>query len=152
MMTEAQPRSSVTRLRTKRPTPPASRRILFVDDQILVARAFARSMRRHGFDVELSADAVDAFERACQEDFDVIVTDLAMPGTSGVQLIEQLVAAGVHTHYVLASGHDEQYVRSQCARCPVAVHVLSKPWDDEVVASLLGGLIDEGHPLAAKAC
>jgi DNA-binding NtrC family response regulator len=67
-------------------------RVLVVDDDGLVAHAIALVLRDEN-DVSVSTDAADALERlSSDEPFDVILCDLMMPGLSGEQLYDAVVA------------------------------------------------------------
>jgi CheY-like chemotaxis protein len=68
----------------------ASERILFVDDDPVSRRAFARAMRKSGFIVDLAQDGDEAWELATHFPYAVIATDLRMPGMDGMMLIDQL--------------------------------------------------------------
>ena len=67
--------------------PPGPRlRVMFVDDEESLARAVARPLRRH-FELTLCSSADEALERLARgEEFDVVVTDLMMPGKTGMEL------------------------------------------------------------------
>jgi CheY-like chemotaxis protein len=63
-------------------------KILIVDDEELLARAMALALRE--FDVEIARDGAEALERVQSNRFDAVVTDVQMPGVSGLQLLEVL--------------------------------------------------------------
>ncbi len=68
------------------PAPIERLRVMLVDDEESLLRALSRPLRRQ-FDLTLcvsAAEALEHFERG--DDFDAIVTDLMMPGTSGMEL------------------------------------------------------------------
>lgn len=146
------PPASVTRLRTVRPVaaqrPP---RVLFVDDERLVQRAFARGMRRRGLDVTTASSGREALELAEGDCFDVLVTDLSMPDMDGISLIEQLVQRGFELGFVVATGHGELYVRGEYALTDLEVHVVDKPWNDVELVALIERLAAEQRTPAARA-
>lgn len=67
------------------------KRILVVDDEIALRRLMARSLTRFGAQAT-EADSADTALRIVQEEgpFDVVVTDISMPGMSGIQLAKLL--------------------------------------------------------------
>ena len=67
-----------------------ARKILVVDNEIHIVQVVAIKFRNNGFEVITSDNAREAFELACRQKPDVIVTDLQMPGTSSLELIENL--------------------------------------------------------------
>ena len=66
--------------------------ILIVEDDRSMATFLQRGLERRGFGVVTCGDAATALEATAARDFDVIVTDLNMPGMSGVELCERVVA------------------------------------------------------------
>ena len=57
-----------------------SARILLIDDKESVAQALHQLLQDEGFEPETVLDSKLGLERATKEDFDVVVTDLQMPG------------------------------------------------------------------------
>ena len=76
---------------------PAPRpRLLLVDDDTFLLSITARILRPVGYDVELAASGEEALQRFAHAreaavPFDGIVTDLQMPGISGLELIATLI-------------------------------------------------------------
>ena len=68
----------------------AKPRVLVVDDEPQITRVLKTGLGSRGYDVRTAADGADA--RAVFSDFqpDVVVTDLSMPGTSGIELCRHL--------------------------------------------------------------
>src|SRR5690606_38835410 len=62
------------------------RRVLLVEDERQVRALIANYLSREGFSVSESGDVVDGV-RALHEEFDVVVTDIRMPGASGNELV-----------------------------------------------------------------
>lgn len=67
-------------------------RALVVDDAPDVTEMIAMLLRYGGYDVVTVFNATDAFDAARGEQFDVIVSDIGMPGMNGYQLAEALRA------------------------------------------------------------
>src|SRR5713101_7158957 len=68
--------------------------ILVVDDDTRLRRALKRVLVANGFAVEVAADGSDALARLRTESYDAVVLDVMMPGSDGVEVCEQLRAAG----------------------------------------------------------
>jgi CheY-like chemotaxis protein len=67
-------------------------RALVVDDAPDVTEMIATMMRYAGYDVTTALSATDALDEAQREHFDVVVSDIGMPGMNGYQLAEALRA------------------------------------------------------------
>ncbi|HLY72545.1 MAG TPA: sigma-54 dependent transcriptional regulator [Planctomycetota bacterium] len=67
-------------------------RILLVDDERDFRRAVADALRSSGHEVEESASADEAMAKIQQDGFDLLLTDLRMPGKSGIELLREAAA------------------------------------------------------------
>jgi len=67
-------------------------RVLVVDDDQTMCAMLRANLTRRGFEVVTSGVPSEAFERLRAEDFDVVVTDINMPGMNGLALCERIVA------------------------------------------------------------
>jgi len=65
------------------------RRIFFVDDEAGVRRAVAKTLERLGSKVTCFARAVDCLERLRSKRCDLLITDVKMPGMTGLQLLAE---------------------------------------------------------------
>jgi diguanylate cyclase (GGDEF)-like protein len=113
----------------------ASERILFVDDDPVSRKAFARAMRKSGFIVDLAQDGDEAWELATHFPYAVIATDLRMPGMDGMMLIDQLKELQPDPVCLLVTGCKqlEWYNESGDAK----VDVIQKPWNGDQLAEAL---------------
>ncbi len=78
--------------------------ILIVDDDANTLASVARAFRLAGHEATVCDNATRAFELARSERFDMIFSDVVMPGKDGLTLLEELRAAGVETPVVMISG------------------------------------------------
>jgi CheY-like chemotaxis protein len=71
-------------------TAPGTLSVLLVDDEEGLRRAVMRFLERHGMRVVAVGDGNDALQKLQHDRFDVIVSDVRMPGMSGGEFLEQL--------------------------------------------------------------
>lgn len=119
-------------------------RILYLDDEEPLVFLAGRVLGRLGYEVAGFSDpqaALAAF-RAAPQSFDLVVTDLNMPGISGLALARQMLEIDPEAAVVLASGHVTEDLE-QRARAAGIRHVLYKP-------STLDELSEQIHRLAAR--
>jgi two-component system response regulator MprA len=69
-------------------------RVLVVEDDQSVRDAVARALRYEGYDVRTAFDGTDALTHVADDDPDVVVLDVLMPGTDGLEVCRRLRAQG----------------------------------------------------------
>jgi len=83
---------------------PRKAHLLLVDDDPNTLASLSRAFRLAGHEATVCDNAGRAAELLRTEAFDLILSDVVMPGKSGLELLEDLKAAGVKTPIVLISG------------------------------------------------
>ena len=83
---------------------PRKAHLLLVDDDPNTLASLSRAFRLAGHEATVCDNAARAVELLRAETFDVILSDVVMPGRSGLELLEDLKKAGVKTPIVLISG------------------------------------------------
>ena len=83
---------------------PRKAHLLLVDDDPNTLASLSRAFRLAGHEATVCDNAARAVELLRTESFDVILSDVVMPGRSGLELLEDLKKAGVKTPIVLISG------------------------------------------------
>jgi CheY-like chemotaxis protein len=66
------------------------KKVLVVDDEIHIVHVVAIKLRNNGYEVISADNGAEAFELACEEKPDIIVTDYQMPVMSGLELVGKL--------------------------------------------------------------
>src|SRR6476619_7967506 len=78
--------------------------LLIVDDDANTLASLSRAFRLAGHEATVCDNPVKALEMIKAEKFDLIFSDVVMPGMDGLSLLEQIKAAGVATTVVMMSG------------------------------------------------
>jgi len=68
----------------------ASRRALVVEDDAAIRRGVCDMLRFHGFEVQEAADGDEGLEQAQSAEVDIVLLDLILPGTMGLEILEQV--------------------------------------------------------------
>lgn len=114
--------------------------VAIIDDDASVRRALARRLRTAGYEVETFESAQDYLARANGMPIGCIVTDLRMPGMSGLDLQSLLADAGRDVPMIFISGHGDVPASVQAMRAG-AVHFLSKPFgEDDILGAIAEAL------------
>ena len=66
------------------------KKVLVVDDEIHIVHVVAIKLRNNGYEVLSASDGSQAYELACSEKPDIIVSDYQMPVMTGLELIEKV--------------------------------------------------------------
>jgi two-component system, OmpR family, response regulator MprA len=80
--------------------------ILLVDDDAGLRRALRRVLVSHGFEVEVAAGGAEALDRLRARAFDLVVLDVMMPDTDGIEVCEQLRADGEQLPVLMLTARD----------------------------------------------
>ena len=68
----------------------ASRKVLVVDGEVHVVHVVATKLRNNGYEHITAGNGQEAYELACKEKPDIIISDYIMPIMSGLELLEKL--------------------------------------------------------------
>jgi putative nucleotidyltransferase with HDIG domain len=107
--------------------------ILFVDDEPNVLNGLRRMLRplRHEWSAEFAESGAKALVLLEQKSFDVLVSDMRMPGMSGVELLEAVYRRYPRTVRIILSGQCDEAASARAVR--VAHQMLSKPCDPDML-------------------
>src|SRR5579863_10479570 len=104
--------------------------LLLIDDDPNTLASLSRAFRMAGYETTVCDNAVRALELVRAQRFDVIFSDVAMPGKDGISLLEDLKASGVVTPVVMISGQASVEIAVRATRLG-AVDFLEKPLSTE---------------------
>lgn len=108
-------------------------KILVIDDEELLTKTLVRLLEAKGYEVLISKNGQEALIILEEECFDLVLTDIRMPGMNGVEMIEQLRKTGNKTPVIFLTGYaDSELERRARALAPNGYE--GKPFD---VAELL---------------
>lgn len=122
-------------------------RVFVVDDDDSVRVALHRLIRSVGIDVESFSSAGEFLSRLPHEGPGCLVSDIRMPGMSGLDLQEKLSDAGHTMPVIFITGHGTVPVRVQAMKAG-GVDFLEKPFEDQVLLDLIQHSIESDR--AAK--
>ncbi|MBW2249298.1 MAG: response regulator [Deltaproteobacteria bacterium] len=116
--------------------------IYIVDDDESVRRAMKRLIRSIGMDVMVFSSAQEFLEFKYRKHNSCMIVDIRLEGKSGLELQDDLRAAGSNLPMIFITGYDTQETRDQ-AKKSGAVGYFRKPIDDQA-------LLDSIHWALAK--
>lgn len=109
-------------------------KILLIDDDELVVKTLRRLLATQGYHVETANSALEAVSKVAVSDFDLVISDIRMPGENGIVAIEKIrkiyedreVVCG----YIIISGYAEEDTPAHAIRLGVD-KFLYKPFDNK---------------------
>jgi two-component system, NtrC family, nitrogen regulation response regulator NtrX len=105
---------------------PRKAHLLLIDDDPNTLASLARAFRLAGHEATVCDNATRATELVKAERFDLILSDVVMPGKTGMELLEELKKSGVQTPIVLISGQANIEMAVKATRLG-ALDFLEKP-------------------------
>jgi len=83
----------------------AKPQVLVIDDDAVVGRSFKRVLSGKGYEVSTALSGEDALHTMENRDFDVVFTDIKMPGMDGLEVTERIKAKCPWTPVVVVTGY-----------------------------------------------
>lgn len=120
---------------------PTELTVLVVEDEDVVRAATERALRREGYRVTGAASVADALQYLGEgAPPDCIVSDVMMPGATGLDLLRTIRADGGDIPVVLVSGYPAEQLESELGHGR-RVAFLAKPWTIEELRASIAGLL-----------
>lgn len=120
-------------------------RVLLVEDERRLAQTIKTGLIDHGFAVELAHTGDDGLWLATENQFDVIVLDIMLPGMHGYKVLEELRARKNWTPVLMLTAKDGEYDQVDAFDLG-ADDYLTKPFSFIVLLAHLRALIRRGAP------
>jgi CheY-like chemotaxis protein len=118
-------------------------KILIVDDEIKICRSFCRILERLGYWTEFSIRPVQAWEMIEKDPsaWDLIITDLTMPGMTGIQLAEKIHALRPQLPILLVTGYSGSWTQAQLAEKGIT-EMMAKPISIQSLAAVVATTLE----------
>lgn len=111
-------------------------KILIVEDEGIIRSALRRLLERNGFQITEAGTVPEARQALAAQSFDLIVSDLRLPGEAGTELINQAIPVLIMTSYAsLRSAVD--------AMKQGAVDYIAKPFDHDEMLSAVNHILNQ---------
>ena len=118
-------------------------RILVVDDEELITDSLAGMLAeapQYELDVYKAYSGSEALELLNEQQFDIVVSDICMPGISGIGLAQKIREKWPLCHVIFQTGYDDFQYAQQAIRQRVT-HYILKSEGDEVLLAAIGECI-----------
>lgn len=124
------------------------RKFLVVDDDPVVGKSFDRVLSGRGYAVVTAKDGPEALRKMAEEDYDVVYTDIRMPGMDGIAVAEHIKSHQPWLPVVIVSGYAtaENEARARAAGVSAVLH---KPLSPEMIEASAREALEERDAVAA---
>jgi two-component system OmpR family response regulator len=120
-------------------------KVLLVEDESRLASTLTAGLRAEGCVVVTASDGNDGLWRATEDEFDVIVLDIMLPGLSGYEVLRQMRDKDVWTPVLMLTAKDGDYDQTDAFDLG-ADDYLTKPFSFIVLVARLRALVRRGAP------
>ena len=127
----------------------ALRKVLVVDDDPVVGKSFNRVLSGKGYAVITAENGEEALAKLQSEHYDVVFTDLRMPGMNGLEVAERVKARQPWTPVVIVTGYGS-HTSEERARAAGVSDFLHKPLSPEMIEDSTAKAL-QAKPVAAPA-
>jgi len=127
----------------KKPLATGTERILLVDDEPCIVNFMTAMLERFGYFVTATTNSLEALEifRAASDAFDLVITDMTMPGLSGDDLARRIMQIRKDIPILLCTGFSE-VMREETAEAIGIKGFLMKPTDMKTLAGEIRKVLD----------
>lgn len=127
----------------------ALRKVLVVDDDPVVGKSFNRVLTNKGYLVINAQNAAQALEKLREEEYDVVYTDIKMPGMDGIELAERVKERRPWTPVVIVTGYGST-ANEERARAAGVSAFLNKPLSPEMIEESAMNALREPLPVIVQ--
>lgn len=128
--------------------------VLVVDDEADLRLGLRKLLAGQGIEACEAGSGGEALQRLAERPADLVITDLSMPGMTGVELLEHIKRSQPETVVVVLTGFGTVQAAVQCLQGGAA-HFLTKPFDNDEIVQLVrrlgASILARRRPAAAVA-
>lgn len=110
----------------------ALRKVLVVDDDPVVGKSFDRVLSEKGYVVSTAPNGQDALDKLAREDYDVVFTDIRMPGMDGIEVAEHVRQKRPWVPVVIITGYGSTANEARAKEAGVSAFI-HKPLSPETI-------------------
>jgi DNA-binding NtrC family response regulator len=123
--------------------------ILIVDDEEIIRDLLTSDLTLEGFVCHQSADADEAFAILGEKHVDLVISDIVMPGKSGVELLRNLKKINPDISVLMITGLSDMNTARECVQLG-ADDYIAKPFGVNHIISTVKKIIDCRPPVFEK--
>lgn len=111
-------------------------KILVVDDEEIIRESLSFVLKKEGYIVEEAENGKTAYNKILESSFDVVITDLEMPGMKGIQLIEEIQRSNIQTSVIIITAYGSLDTAIAALRSGANDYILKPIEFDEILLKI----------------
>ena len=122
-------------------------KLIIADDERIIRETISNLIDWNSLGIELigsCSDGIEAYNMILDESPDIVMTDIRMPGLSGLDLIERVTQTDLNTQFILLSGYGEFEYAKKAMKYNVR-HYLLKPCNETQIIESMQEVIQEHY-------
>ena len=119
-------------------------RILIVDDEEVVRNVLQRILKEAGYDVTAAVDGEHALDILYQEEHEIVLLDIKMPGMTGIEVLAKLTAEWPDICVIMVTAVVDAQTAVKAMKLG-ALDYITKPFDQDDVIQKVGEAITKWH-------
>ncbi len=128
---------------------PESAHILVVDDEGAIRYSISKTLQRVGYQVSAAASGEEALEMLEEQNFDVVLTDIRMPGLTGVELLAKIKEKAPDSIVILMTGYASLGTAVESLRLGAHDYLIKPSSSQDIRQSVARGL-ERAHNLQRR--
>lgn len=126
-------------------------KLIIADDERIIRESISTLINWNSLGIELiglCSDGIEAYNMILDECPDIVLTDIRMPGLSGLELIERISQTDLNIQFILLSGFGEFEYAKQAMRFRVHHYLLKPCNEDQIIESMKDVIREHYHQKA----
>lgn len=126
-------------------------KLIIADDERIIRESISKMIDWNSLGIELiglCSDGIEAYNMILDECPDIVLTDIRMPGLSGLELIEKISQTDLNIQFILLSGFGEFEYAKQAMRFRVHHYLLKPCNEDQIIESIQDVIKEHFHQKA----
>ncbi len=128
----------------------ATKKVLVIDDDPVVGKSIDRVLSPKGYAVISAANGEEALDRLAREDYDMVYTDIKMPGLSGLEVARRIKASRPWLPVVVVTGYGTEANEAEAKELGVA-GFMHKPLSPDLIEGIANEVTRRALPQPAVA-
>jgi len=121
---------------------PGPVRALLVDDEVAICSLLSDKLSREGFECHCASSGEEALKSLAEGSYDLVISDLRMPGISGLELLEEVRCKYPRCAFLMATGVDDVQTGVEAMKKGAGDYLL-KPFQLEEIISRVKQVLDK---------